>query len=689
MKFAMINENANVDGAMVNNPTGSAPHNRSRFPDLSYHLFNTHRFGELSPHFVFDGEAGDDVPYTGSHKVDSYSLRAPLMQDISIRKDYYQVSKEAILPLNFKLWYTNPVVGDDVPSQVGCGSNAFWSTLETSFQNGLNYLRSYLNSTTNTEQEKLNRLFRFLTFYEMFYSNGSLLSSLGLHGAKYCRVKGLVNGYEFKYGTYDEFFDRVITALCGSIQGLDSFSVTYQGHVRWCVLGPSATSVAKYVDFPVVTMRDVLQMFRDDISTSVSSVSWLGSGSVINTVCPLFDTNNVVISASGLDVPFNPERLYAYQLVCAHFYTNDAIDSIYSADTFRQLIGFYCRKFNSGDAVFTINGIDYHYDWLSAYYLNTAIDKVKTMNTTTSLFDTSSSNVSKYAYFFFNTLFQYRRSLRYMDYFVGARSRPLAVGNVNIDVQSGSPNYVSVIDVTQNVQKQKFLNAVNRIGRKFEDYIQGLTGVRPEVDYHDPLYLAHTSDSAFAREVENTGVAQMQDPNSVTARLVSSGGRYQLTFGLDRPSIVIGITYFDIPRVYKYSTERQFYILNRFDCFNPYMQFIGDQPLYFDEIGTNRDVNAFTTFAYQLRHMEYKQRYNQCAGGFVHNLPAYIFDDETDNFRNHSTIDDDFIRSYNSELDPFYVSLNGWSYGSYFHFIVDHYNDCPASREMAYAPSIM
>ena len=95
-----------------------------------------------------------------------------------------------------------------------------------------------------------------------------------------------------------------------------------------------------------------------------------------------------------------------------------------------------------------------------------------------------------------------------------------------------------------------------------------------------------------------------------------------------------------------------------------------------------------SNFAYSLRHMEYKQRYNQAAGGFVENLPGFAFL-AVDERGSQNTINPDWIRSVCSEFDKFYVSLNGWSNGSYFHFIVDNYNDCTGSRPMAYAPSIL
>lgn len=75
------------------------------------------------------------------------------------------------------------------------------------------------------------------------------------------------------------------------------------------------------------------------------------------------------------------------------------------------------------------------------------------------------------------------------------------------------------------------------------------------------------------------------------------------------------MTYFDLPRAYGKTIERQALHLTRYDGFNPFMQFIGDQDVKRGELGVDAST-ALSPFGYQLRHMEYKQRYNQVAGAF-------------------------------------------------------------------------
>ena len=239
---------------------------------------------------------------------------------------------------------------------------------------------------------------------------------------------------------------------------------------------------------------------------------------------------------------------------------------------------------------------------------------------------------------------------------------------------------------------QRFLNSVNRIGRKFENYLEGIFGgSKVKYDFHNPQFLAHVQDTAYAVEVENTGESQMKDPNSVTSVVKSNNARFAFEFTPDRPSIIIGVEYFDIARNYVHQMDRQLFAVDRFDRFLPEMQYIGDQEVYGAELSMD---NKADTFGYQLRYAEYKQRLNVAVGGFVENLPGYIFKANEDKYAHHYDngevrLSPYYIRSHPFELDGFYVSLTGYSPASYFHFIVKAHNDMTATRNMAQTPTIL
>lgn len=211
-------------------------------------------------------------------------------------------------------------------------------------------------------------------------------------------------------------------------------------------------------------------------------------------------------------------------------------------------------------------------------------------------------------------------------------------------------------------------------------------------DYHDPMFLGSTKDIAYAIEVENTGSAQQNEPNSVTSIVKSNAERFAFEFAPDRPCIVIGVEYFDIARNYIHNMERDIFHVTRFDMFNPEMEFIGDQEINGAEVNME---NAVSIFAYQGRYQEYKQRINSMVGGFVEDLPGYAFTANEEEFGNHYTngqirLSPYFIRSHPYELDKFYISLTGRTPTKYFHFIIKSKNDLrKVTRKMARNPEIL
>ena len=121
----MVSTTGAVSGNTQNTPTANVPRTRSTFK-LEYHLFDTHRFGEYHPHYVEEGVKEDILPIRSSHNIISYTLKSPLMQNITLKKDYFNVPMECILPLNWEKFFDNPVRGDDVAIDVGPTSEHRW-----------------------------------------------------------------------------------------------------------------------------------------------------------------------------------------------------------------------------------------------------------------------------------------------------------------------------------------------------------------------------------------------------------------------------------------------------------------------------------------------------------------------------------------------------------------------------------
>lgn len=681
---------------MLENGTGSVPGNEqnvaqaytprtySSFP-LKAHRFNTERFAEYTPIIALEATKNDKLPLRLAHNLMSYTMSAPLMQDITKYKELFSVPMESILPLNWEKFFDNPVRGDDVPTDVGPTIENAWNkigTLCSAFKTGVRGLSG------ETSAKQLQGILRFLVLCEYFYSNGSLLATLNCHGSPYLRI---YDASANQYYTFDQVFDMCIDYLIDpNGAGLAEVELICDGVTYYY-----RSSVGqKYHDI-YVPFRHLLCLMRDDPTAYVNSCTFTNS-SWFDTAAGFLDahtSSTFFWTFCNATIPLNTQFLSAYQLACAHYYTNDHVDFIYSAELFRQLIGHYLTNFGGYNSYFTRNGIQYQYDYLSAHafsYILTAVagssttitDVLKVTNGTTNAAKTARAVLG-----FFSSLFAFRRSLKYMDYFSGSRVQPLAVGNGNVSVTGTN---VSVIDITVGIQRQRFRNAVNRVKHSFEGYLQAIFGGDvPAPDYHNPFDLARTADSVFGDQTNNTASEQMQDKIAITTNLRAQSNNYMFEIRCDRPCVIIAITYYDILRVHPFSMDRSFFHVDRFDYFNPFFQYTGDQPVYTQELGIQPiSQTSLQNFGYQLRNGEYKQLYSTCAGGFLQFLPGFIFP-AIDRRGNSYTLSPEWIRSINSEFDNFYNSLTGWSNASYFHFIVDNYVDIDSVRPMATSPQIL
>lgn len=647
----------------VNEPAPKIVDARSTF-DLHQNLANTERFGDITPRFAMEVVPKDKLPYSFGHTLRSHTLGAPFMGEINRNEDAFFVPAEAILPLNWDKLYTNPLIGDDVDAaSVGCTCPDFVRAVSDFFSSNISNLKGEMDNVEDPDGEDMCSYFtawlKMVLGIEMIYSNGSLLSVMGAHFSSLCSSPS--------GNSVDKFIDSLPSLLSPIV---DYFQFV-DGANSWFVeLVPGSHPDDGY---PTLSFREFLVRARDGYSWSIDSIAYVSGKSLSDLWSLVYDNLDFDFVVLGDVVPLNLARFFAYQIVCATYYTNDKIDYVYDANLYRQNV--YDAWVSIGtEAVefFTLNGSVYRYDYLSNYFFIKALETIDVV------------------YFvrvldYLRLIFGFNHSLRYVDYFTGSKSRPLAVGDVNVGVSS---NKVNVVDITRNIQRQRFLNAVNRAGRRISEYVKAMFGVSQAPDYHNPFFLSHTRDFVGSQEVENTGSAQLTDANSVTSMLRSGSERFQFEFEGDRPGILLGVAYYDIERYYYKGVERLMTHIDRYDMFNPFMQFTGDQDLK----GFERDVNsAGSTFGYQQRYMEYKQRYSQASGGFIEYLPGWIFlaDERPNEPYSWTHVSPSYIRSMPTELDPFYTSLVNLSLAGYFHFIVINRNRCDGSRPMAFNPSIL
>lgn len=654
---------------------------RSKFP-LNWKLLSTERFGHIGVTLATDVVRGDKIPLSSPHSLQSYTLKTPFFGHIRKSKDYFFVAKDAILPLNADKVIVQPTIGDDVPPGVNCSiRNApykFWRVVQ--------YFRNEAFNAFDDGNFGLSvvRLFSFFNIGSYFFSPGSLLAACGYNLSRYYSFTDSGHSSFSFDQIFDNFFDVLASDLNFKIllqSGSAPFSEIVGGRsdtrfrLRWLLekLHDEPSFISNIREAPV-SLGSSSEQWLDWFFTSLVPSNWSSQSDY-----------------DGDDSVLNFGRLAAYQISCHHFYSNDKIDYIYSAELYRQLVGSYVDaryRVYAGESLpsFVYNGIRHQYDYLSGFVLDSFLRAFSADD-----LDGLYTEVSYLA-----SIFSWRRSLRYVDYFVGARSAPLAVGDVNVPV---SGDGVNVVDLAKRSAFARLLNATNQLGSKAKKWLEGVfPGSDIKWDKHDPAFIGHVVDYVQGDETENTGAAQFEDAGvsgidtqktSVTSKFRSRTSRdFAFEYEASIPGYIIGTTYYDIPRVYTVLLERQMMAYDRYDEFNPYMQFTGDQPIYAAEL---EGVPNTGVFGYQQKDMQYKQGINRAIGGFSAGvLPSWFFDDSAmlNDFYPHAYIGPDKIRSHVFEIDKFYLSLTGWSLSSYFHFIVVYNNEMPASRPMAWIPQL-
>lgn len=710
-----------VDKNQANKSEGRHIHNYSTFDrSLSYRLYNTHRFGDYTPTFVMEGVPNDEISLNSHDGIDSLSLKAPFKGSIRKIKESFMVPNMAILPLQWDRIYAQNSNGDDVPSDANCILSDFPATFKQLWLDCFAPVATQVSdlSTNAKACTFIQGFLRIGVLGEMIYSNGALLNVLGYKASTQFRVNQQDSQANALYTiSYDEWFDSALYKIFEDISEIVVYEPVGSSNVTHRFQGLSGTYFEGYESF-----RSMIELFRENPLCRVYSISfastatlssWATSMSAELGSYKLFNTSSfqwylpinadVDPSGSNSDITalnpstLNLSRLLAYQLICAHFYSNSSIDFIYSADLYRQYIyNLYNVAYNNTPLTvnmtyFTWNGQKLPYDYLSGRLLKTFLGLSSTSLRTNFISNfTSNSSVYLSVLAIWSAVFGFRKSLRYGDYFTASRPRPLAPINTDVSVNN---SLVSVIDITRNIQAQRFANAVMRSRSKIEEYVKSLFGRAPQPDYHNPFFLSRTEEIIFGDQVQNTAQnTNVSLPQSRTANFAGNLSRHTFTFHNDdaHPCIYMQIVSYDSPRAYCRSVDRQFLHIDRFDMFNPDFQYIGDQAVYGIELGYHSPSAIPDIFGYQTRDMEYKQRFDVCSSGFASgSLPGWAFTDDRLVNYNFTSISPNFIRSRNTDIDYLYLSLTGFSLGTYFHFTCVTDNNVSAKRAMAVDPQIL
>lgn len=692
------NGSSNQATAPTNQLNVASPQVRRTFNrfDNSYKHYSTAYYGEYTPFFVQEMNAADFKRFKSVIQVRTESLKSPLYSGVKMNKDYFFTPYDALLPINWEKIFKNPSQGDDVPDDANTIIKDFPELLSSFIENFLNALHYGLSKISDPEFQSsagMHLTYCYLCFplLDDFLSTSGICSRMGSPFSHLFRFK-----IDDKFVSWDRFTEYLFPVLfCdGNSFGFrfntSSPETDYVFTIDSSVDGQSSfvSLLTQTPSYAKVSPKDVLALFRYYPNCMIGYNDW--HEYYISLTYPDTSAVNLLVNSSlqlvsdfdcltDQDKVFNYSRMAAYAISCAQFYTNGNVDSVYNAQLYRDMMSYFARSITNNVSNFTptfmYNGVATSYDWLSGHYCLQAFQSA-----------ISSSTEVKFAdLFYLRSIFDLHNTLKYGDYFTGAHTRPLAVGDVTAPVIGDK---VSAIDVTKAISYQRFLNVVVKLKNDMKDYLSTIFGTLPAPDYHESKLVSHSEGSVDGFEVANT---TSDDQGHLTSLLHNVQEQFEYELEIDQCGVALGVVSFVASRAYSMTSDRQVHIANRYDMFNPMLQNIGDQPI----LSIEKSGYFGIPFAYHSRFMEYKQRFNVASGAFVDKLRSYCI--ISDNLFEPSnalevlahTLTPAYIRLTPREFDRFFVRGGSWSYGNNYHFICEFDNQSDDVREADYSPSIL
>lgn len=650
--------------------------------DRTHTFFSTEEYGSYNPFYIEEVTAGDYAPINPRCEVRSESFNTPLMTPIKKAYDLFYVPFFAILPRTWEYIYTNPTQGDDVPNDSFCYIPNFKNVLSDFLSNWMNKIKS--RATANTLQDNLKLLTCFAFFFEMFCSTGSLLYRMKY---KLCPQVIQATGKHIGKYTPDTWLDRVFSIIADGVYVIISSNDNNRRafyaseRVIKSLIEPNASKVTKSELISILRQS----YFRSDcvIATTLTKTTAQAlSDSIEDLFLATFSFGSTGTNEDDA-YNYNYAPQIAYNLSVAQYYNNPSVDFIYSAELYSQAI--FGLMIDNGvielqDLTFTRNGHTVYYDIFSGHFIQKLFEYCTTYFSSADLVTVKLKSLLS----IFANIWSIQNSLKYGDYFVGAKPRALAIGDTKIAVNNGA---VEAVDVARQLLMTKYFHACNKLSQDFEEQFETMTGQQVPPDFHYPHFIQHSEQNISGYEVSNT---TSEDLGNQITRMNSTGNGVSATISIDLPGYVLGISSFYMPRTYCRTKDRMYFRSNRFDFFQQMLQNLGDQEVYQME----RDDYAVGTFGYQGRNEEYKQTYNHAAGAFCDILRswAYIADDaESLGYKLDKglTISPEYIRCNPAEFDRFLPVTPYYSLGHKFHFICRYDINQTFNRQMIPSPTIL
>ena len=699
--FNSGNSSANQATAPSNVANQSTPVVRRSFNRFnnSYSHYTSALYGEYVPFYVQEVNPTDSKKFKSKIQVRTDTLISPLYSRVKMNKDYFFVPYDALLPFNWDKIYKNPSQGDDVPDDASFTVDDFYSSFLPSLLDSFKFAIRGFNELSSFGKA-------FFVFTLPFLDD--LFSSSGSFSRLRCPLSHLVSFFFLPQGvpstgkeghfSWDRFTELLYPALFKdglSFQLYLSSSDTTPIYVK---IDSSSTddfmpiSISGNQRHASVTPKTFISLLRYYPQCFVSESSMRTFDSISLDLSPYvlaqFDTKLMFAPSSGQDLSLNYSRFAAYSMCCAQFYSNGQVDSVFSAQLYRDMLSSYVNDCyisveSSPVTTFLYNGVKTPYDWLSAHYFQ---------NCASQLFSGLGSSFSNYSEFsaplaalmYFRSIFDLHNCIKYGDYFTGAHTRPLAVGDVTAPVVGSS---VSAIDMTKALLYQKFLNVVVKLKNNISDYLKTIFGTLPAPDYHEAKFVSHSEGPVSGFDVANTA----ENQGNLCSLLHDVNENFEFDLQCNQAGVCLGVLSFVSSRAYCMTSDRQCHYVDRYDMYNPMLQGLGDQSI----LSVEKSGLHAVPFAYQSRYGELKQRTNYASGAFVDKLRTYCIISDS------PFIDSNCLEVLSPNLSPAYIRLlptefsrfvkqsGSWSYGNDYHFIVEVNNDVDDVLEMEYSPNVL
>lgn len=666
--------------------------------DLSRVHRTTNRFGEID---VLDNlylNPGETAEFGNQVSIDSFTLGQRFMTRVHVNRAAFFVPLRAMLPLNYEKAVAIPNVGDDVP--LTPAETLMPSVTPACLGPGMFGFPNNTSGTPITDVDILKKFMRFFSLVMWKAGNDSLLSKLELIPGKANKFQKVRNRWigvsagaralieDNNVQSISDLLRVCIATLKGYIDvefGLADGSVTDPvRYVRFSdsldikVIVDTTQDSNEYLTLPWCYIPEMVRLYGGAFTVLRGELNAdYGEGqSQFNVLTYLNQIlqYNVVNPLKAVNIM----PLIAYQMTMAKFYTNDQVDDVYSTETFLALVKSLERVI-LGDTpwpTFEQNGVTYEHDALSGAVLSRCLQTVTVSPTETARVDAR--------FRLHMLLFAKQNSLIFKDFVTGARPAPIAVGTTTVDVVD---NKVDVIDINKNTQVQRLLNFIQALGRRFPNYLAKLTGANHVADpVASPQLLVTMRTEVFGSQIENTAEAQITKDDSITTVLHSSDGNLRYTFTADDYGYLLILQSYDYRRLYVESLSPFAGVITKYDLYNPFLQYQGDQSLSLLQLGYDSD----NSFGYVTRDLQYKTRYDIATGAFDSRLKDYaaMYYPSRDNGINIH-ISPAFIRARTYEFDRFFTALTSPLLSERFHFIVESTTFVNVRRNMVPRPQIL